>query len=406
MMPMKLQVQKLWKQRFEKYAKESMGYWMYAARSNFIGFLLFLVIISSYYYAKTLQMLPTDYPYLWIVLLVLTPLLVLSPIRTLVREPDRMFLLRAEQKMGPYFRSAYRYSFFMQSFFTLVAWIILLPLYRHCEGTEAQPFLLLLAFLLFIKAANLLASWQESRFVRSRTRGITHLFRWACTLVIIWLQFEKGVQWAGAAILLAILLWFLITRRISVYQIGWDYLIDKEKVLQARLYAFFNGFVDVPQLPTRIRRRGWIAGITRWLPFKQSNTYLYLYMKTMVRTELFSIVQRITLVGFIAIVSISSDAARAVVFVAAVLITAVQLSSLGQAHRYTFWLSTYPIHNSHRADAVAWNIGGMLLIQHVLLTIALLIRTPMIYAIVPLISLGICTFICAVVFRRKLQDVT
>jgi hypothetical protein len=44
----------LWKQRFQHYWKESIGYWQYAARSNFIGFLLFLVIVSSYYYAKNI----------------------------------------------------------------------------------------------------------------------------------------------------------------------------------------------------------------------------------------------------------------------------------------------------------------------------------------------------------------
>ena len=56
-----------------------MGYWQYAARSNFIGFMLFLVIVSSYYYAKILQRLPTDYPYLWIVLLLLVPLSIFKP---------------------------------------------------------------------------------------------------------------------------------------------------------------------------------------------------------------------------------------------------------------------------------------------------------------------------------------
>ena len=79
---MDINTRTLWQQRFEHYMKESIGYWQYAARSNFIGLMLFLVIISSYYYAKILQRLPTDYPYIWIVLLLLVPLLSSSPIRT------------------------------------------------------------------------------------------------------------------------------------------------------------------------------------------------------------------------------------------------------------------------------------------------------------------------------------
>ncbi|MNI18674.1 Bacterial ABC transporter protein EcsB [compost metagenome] len=404
MKPMELQVQKLWKQRFERYAKEAIGYWQYAARSNFIGFLLFLVIFSSYYYAKTLQQLPTDYPYLWIVLLVLVPLLVNSPIRTLVRDPDRMFLLRAELQMGTYFRSAYTYSLTIQSFYILIAFCIVVPLYRHCEGEQAQPFLLLLLVLLIIKAINLQASWQESRLVNGRARGWLVVFRWCWTLVIAWLLFDKNVLWASSSLILASLLWLLLTRGLAAYPIGWDYLIAKEKTQQARLYAFFNGFVDVPHMPTQIRRRNWISSITRWLPFKQNNTYLYLYMKTMIRTELFGIVQRITVIGILAIVSMGSDATSAVIFLVVVLITTIQLSALGQAHQYTFWLSTYPLDTHRKASALVWNIWGALMAQTCLLAIALLIKAPIGYILIPLLSIGLCSFICGIILRRKFQS--
>lgn len=406
MKPMELDVRKLWKQRFDRYAKESLSYWQYAARSNFLGFLLFLVIVSSYYYAKALQRLPTDYPYLWIVLLVLVPRLVISPVRTLIRKPDRMFLLRAERQMGAYFTKAYLYNLTMQGFHLFLAWVILLPLYRHCAGSSAQPFLLLFLFLLMIKAANLQASMRESRFVLGQARIWTNVLRWIWTLVVVWLLFDKNILWASAAALVAALVWSAVTRVLSTYAVNWDYIIEREHLQQARLYAFFNGFVDVPQLPARIRRRGWIAGMSRWLSFEQKNTYLYLFMKTMLRTEVFGIVQRITIIGFIAVLSMSSDAASAAIFLVAVLISTVQLSSLGQAHRYTFWLDTYPLNPNMKASAIALNIWGVLAAQAFLLGIALLIKAPVVYLIVPLLSLALSSLICGVILRRKFQEPT
>jgi ABC-2 type transport system permease protein len=404
MTAMELNVQSLWKQRFDRHAKETIGYWQYAVRSNFIGFLLFLVIVSSYYYSKTLQQLPTTYPYIWIFVMVLVPLLVLSPIRTLLREPDRMFLLRVELQMGAYFRGGFVYSFFMQSFFNFLALAALWPLYRHCEGMQAQPFLLIAGFLLIIKTANLLVTWQESQFVQQQGRISSRLFRYIVTFAAIYLLFLHSPLMAGTFLLVCICVWLAVFGKSSRYQVNWEYLIEKEKHQQGRLYAFFNWFIDVPHLPARIRSRSWISGITDMYPFRQSSTYMYLYTKTMLRTELFGIVERITFIGALAIFVLSSDTARSVVFFVVVLITTVQLSSLGQAHRYTFWLDMYPLERSRKAASLARIVWATLATQTCLLAIPFLIRAALVYSIVPVLSLALCTFICGVILRGKFAE--
>lgn len=397
------EVQALWRQRFERYAKEAIGYWQYAARSNFIGFLLFLVIVSSYYYAKSLQQIPTNYPYVWIVLLILAPLLTISPIRTLLKEADRMFLLRIELQMGVYFRQAFFYSFMMQSFYAFVALSVLWPLYLRCAGPQAQSYLLMLIFLLLVKGANLLASWHENRFVDIRIRAAAVSFRWIATTTAIWLQFSYGVLWAGGSILAFILVWLAAARMISTYRVRWDTLIEKEKQQQARLYAFFNWFVDVPQLPTRVRGRGWIAGVTNLYPFSQPYTYFYLMTKTLLRSELFGMFLKVTFIGITVVFAVSSDIARTAAFLVTTLITTVQLSSLGHAHQYSTWLWTYPLMQERKGSAVLWNIGSALLAQNILLSIPYFLRAESAYWIVPFLDLGLISFICGVILRRKLR---
>ncbi|MEW9702440.1 ABC transporter permease [Paenibacillus sp. SI8] len=403
MTSMQVNTQNLWRQRFERYMKETMGYWQYAARSNFLGFMLFLVIISSYYYAKILQQLPTDYPYIWIALLLLVPPLASGSVRTLLRHADRMFLLRIEHRMGLYFRSAFMYSLAMQAFWTLLAWVVLWPLYHHCVGRQAQPVFLMLGYLLIVKIANLLGSWQEGRFTNHRMRAVSAGYRWLSTIAVIYLQYAHNLLWASGITLVLILIWLAAARFTAKYVIGWDYLIAKEKQQQARLYAFFNWFTDVPQLGTRITRRSWISGITQWIPFKQDATYLYVYSKTLLRTEIFSIVLRITTIGVVAILVSSSDVAKGVIFFVVILISLVQLTSLERAHRYTFWLEMYPLNRSMKAGSIAFIIWGVLLGQTCVLTIPLLIRAPLLYALVPLASIALISLLCGVVLRRKFR---
>ncbi|MEC0228877.1 ABC transporter permease [Paenibacillus alba] len=403
MSTMTIDTRTLWQQRFQHYMKESMGYWQYAARSNFLGLVLFLVILSSYYYAKILQRLPTDYPYLWFVLLLLVPSIASSPIRTLVRSADRMFLLRIEHQMGTYFRGGYMYSLALQAFRTFLAWVVLWPLYHHCLGTNSQHFLWMLFLLLLMKIANLSASWQESRFAHERARLLSTSYRWIATIALIVIQFHYNVLWASAAAILLILIWLAATHFVSKYVIAWDYLIAKEKQQQARLYAFFNWFVDVPGLPTRITRRRWISGLTRFIPFRQDATYLYIYMKTLLRTELFSIVLRLTLIGTVAIAVSSSETARCFILLACLLISLIQLTSLERAHRYTFWLDMYPLDRDTKAGSLAFIIWLVLLIELCILSIPLLIRSSLIYSLVPLSALLLLTFICGIMLRRRFQ---
>jgi len=403
MNPSQFDTTTLWQQRFQRYIKESMGYWQYAARSNFLGFLLFLVIISSYYYANVLQRLPTNYPYIWIALLLLVPPLAASSIRTLLRQADRMFLLRIEHDMSAYFRKALTYSFTLQICWTLIAGIVLWPLYHHCTGDAAPPVWLMIALLLLVKVANLLGSWQESRFVDERWRRGSVIFRWLGTISAVYLQFQVNLLWASGTVLLLILIWLAMSRAIDRFLIGWDYLIQKEKQQQARLYAFFNWFTDVPQLGTRITRRSWISGVTTWIPFKQDATYLYLYTATLLRTELFAIVMRVTLIGGIAILVSSSDPVRAVIFGVTLLITIFQMSGLARAHRYTFWLEMYPLNVNAKPSALAFIIWYVLLAQTCVLAIPLLIRSSPIYVLVPIAGLAFVSFISRIVLKRKFQ---
>ncbi|WP_068777595.1 ABC transporter permease [Paenibacillus sp. FJAT-26967] len=397
-------VRQLWKRRFDQYRKEASGYWAYVARSQFFGFLFLLFIVSSYYYAKTLDQLPTTFPYLWIVLVLLTPALSAGSVRTLLKNADRVFLLPLEPVMSAFFRPSFRYSLIIQSLRGIVLTLVIWPLYKHCTGENAQPLLLMLLFILLIKTANLLGSWQEGRFSSPGWRLLSQGYRWLLTGVALYVLFGKGPFMGGIVLLAALLLWTLIYKLLparQVHGVAWDFLIDNEKRQQHRLYLFFSGFADVPQLPVRVKQRRVLAGITRLYRFKRSSLYLYLFTKTFVRSELLGIVVRITLIAALVIIAVQSVVAAALVSAAAMFITLMQLTSLEQSHRYTFWLQTYPVNERMKIGAVLRIVAAAFTVQGVILSLLMLLSGAGVYSAAPLAALALGLLLCATVMKRK-----
>ncbi|MGW9128179.1 ABC transporter permease [Paenibacillus chitinolyticus] len=397
-------VRQLWKRRFDHYRQETSRYWAYVARSQFFGFLFLIFIVSSYYYAKILQQLPTSFPYIWIVLLVLVPALAAGSVRTLLKNADRVFLLPLEPVMNVFFRSAFRYSLGIQAARSIILMLIAWPLYKHCTGTEGQPLWLMAIFVLLIKTANLLGSWQEGRFSSPGWHLISVGYRWVLSAAVVFALFGTGPLPGGFVLLAGLVVWAV------VYKLGpgqramgvaWDYLIDNDRKQQYRLYLFFSGFADVPQLPVRVKQRRWLAGITDRYSFRSSSLYLYLFTKTFVRSELLGIVVRITLVAGLAAAAVQSAPVAAAVCLVAMFISLVQLTSLEQSHRYTFWLQTYPVDPRRKVAAVVRIISGAFALQGIVLTLLMVLSGTGVYAAAPLAGLALGLVLCATVMKRK-----
>jgi ABC-2 type transport system permease protein len=360
-------IENLWGSRMRRFWREALQYWSYVGRSGFSLFLFILFIVGMYAYITTLKTLPTTYPYAWITTPVLLLALAPSPIRTFVKGPDTVFLLPAENQMKRYFRNAAIYSYILQAFITVVACLAVWPLYVHCESEQQGAFLLFIAALLIAKAAQITSAWHEGRMMYPHQRFRVQALRWILTAVFVFILFVQGPLLAFILLLLASSLMMLLHKRFDKHTIAWDYLIRAERKHLAAHYLFFSWFVDVPQMPVQMKHRMILTKITRYLRFTQSNTFLYLYTKTLLRGELFGILFRISILGMVLLAIITTDAARIVVYAIAIIISGVQISTLEQQHRYTFWLQLYPLKSVWRSSALAQIVFCILALESILL---------------------------------------
>ncbi|KIL39414.1 hypothetical protein SD70_20385 [Gordoniibacillus kamchatkensis] len=394
--------QTLWRHRFTSFAREALGYWRDVGRSGFALVATALLIGGAYEYGALLKRLPSTFPYIWIAVLLLAPALALGGVRTLVRPADRVFLLPLEGRLGVYFRQAFLYSWIVQAAKTAAALTALWPLYAKFGGGGApHPFPWMLGTALALKGLQLWADWQESRLVNGRWRSLLRVLRFAATaaFVPIWLE----ASWLAACLAVAaasILLAFLLYNS-RMFSLGWDMLLAREAAQQRRLYRWFRWFTDVPQLPEPVRKRGWLAALSRRLAVKREHTHLFLYEKTLLRTELFGMYARFTIVGLLLVVFISEAWLKAAFLIGLPLLGLVQLSALAEAHRYTFWLELYPVPRRWQSSAVLTLVAPLAIAQTALLSAAYALTAspgPLVAA-APLLSLA--AVLAALRFRLR-----
>lgn len=398
-------IEKLWFSRMAAFMKEALQYGSYVARSGFTAFLFGIFILSIYFYNKILETLPVSFPYPWITTPVILLALAISPIRTFIKQPDAVFLIPAEKQMNGYFRKAWVYSWIIQAMIVMMACIAIWPLYQHCLGDRKESLLILLLFLLLNKTLHLLSGWQEGRLVYNRRRRQIKALRWSLSLFIVYILFVHGVLLASALLLLSTLIIFYSLNRASRHTLHWDYLIKAEMRHLANHYLFYSWFIDVPQRAALPKPRVlWSQG-TRFFAFLPANTFLYLYTKTYLRSELFGILQRTTLLALIIIVSTPNVTAKIIIYGIVIFISSVQISALEQQHRYSFWLLLYPLQAEWRVSGLTKIVFSTIALQSSFLTIVLLcVHVPLLLAAFCFsLSCLLCALYSFVIYPRKLR---
>lgn len=392
---------RLWKERLSAHLKTVSRYTVYAGQSGFFLFLLAVFIASSYLYGKALARIPETFPHALVIACWLLPFLAVSPIRTLLREADLVFLLPMEAKMGTYFRRAMLYSFVTQAFAIVFAVSSSMPIYRHGFGGGAVSFFILLLFAMVIKFANLLGAWTESTFVRAGHRILFRSMRWLVTGFIAYVLYRYGSLAASLLVLAAFAIMSVWARSSRKVPVNWPYLRTKEAGHNTTLLLFFNWFVDVQELPNRVKSRKTLSGLAKLVPFRKENAFRYLYALTLLRSELFGITMRLTLVALAILLVVGSPLLFAAVYALFQTITNVQLSALGRFHRHSVWPALYPIPASLRPVSAARIAFTAQLVQVVLL--ALPMFRPSVFSpwllVLPLFGLAL-----AYAFRARRKE--
>src|SRR5690625_4012272 len=118
-----------YKKRLSEHLKETSRYLKYVFNEHIAIVMLFLISALAFYYQQWLAQLPENFPSTLVIGVAFGLVISYSPVRTLLKEPDLVFLIVAEDRMKPYFRNSIIYSFVIQLYIVFIVVAALGPLY-------------------------------------------------------------------------------------------------------------------------------------------------------------------------------------------------------------------------------------------------------------------------------------
>ncbi|MFD1335641.1 ABC transporter permease [Oceanobacillus iheyensis] len=365
-----------YKKRLSSHIKNLSRYLRYIFNGHIAFAMFFFISATAYYYQQWLANLPANFPTAIIIGIVFGLIVSYSPIRTLLQEPDLVFLIPAEKQMKDYFRNSLIYSFVIQLYLVLLFAAALAPLYfATIPEREGSMYFTTLAMLLLWKVANLLANWWMLRVREPSIRRIDLLTRTILNVVIFYFMIVGNMLMTVITVSLFIVVliydfWY------SSKQAGilWDVLIEKDNNRMQSFYRIANMFAEVPHLKNRVKRRSWLVTlIVKGIPFSKEATYAYLYRISYVRSgDYVGMYIRLVIIGGIFIWIMPNSWMKILFGLLFLYLSTFQMMSLYQHHRTNIWLDIYPVSEPLKRDAVLSIIRQLGVIQSVLFSLLFL----------------------------------
>lgn len=341
------------KNRFSEHLKETSRYLRYMFTGHLMIAMLFFISAIAVYYQQWLANLPDNFPTAWVVGIAFGLVASYSPVRTLLKEPDLVFIIAAESKMSAYFRNALLYSFVIQLYLVLLVAAAFGPLYS-ATNPDSQGYLLTVLVLLIFKVWNLLANWWMLKIRASGVRQIDLVTRTLLSIVVFYFLIHGDVALTAITTGLYIVV-FLYDYSISRKRAGiaWDLLIEKDRNRMQAFYRIANMFTDVPHLKSKVKRRGWLTSIVSNVPFQNKQTFNYLYRITFVRGgDYLSMYIRLIILGGVFIYFVPQTWMKILFALLFLYMSSFQMMTLYHHHRTNMWLDLYPVEHKWRKQAV------------------------------------------------------
>lgn len=363
------------KKRLSSHFKELSRYTRYIFNGHIAFAMFFFVSAMAYYYQHWLKDLPENFPVAIIAGVIFGLLVSYSPVRTLLQEPDLVFLIPAETKMGSYFRNAIIYSFVIQLYLLLLAGGVLGPLYFAAfPDRSGNVYLLTLAVVVVFKLLNLFTNWWMLKIREPGIRQVDMLARTLLNMALFYFLIKGEMLLASITMILFIFV-FLYDLTISRKQAGvlWDLLLEKDQNRMHTFYRIANMFADVPHLKNRVKGRHWLVSMVSRVPFAKKHTFDYLYRITFIRSgDYLGMYFRLIIIGGLFIFFVPNLWMKAIFALLFIYMSSFQMITLYHHHRTVMWLDLYPVPLKIRQKSLVKLLFQLTLLQTIIFTILLL----------------------------------
>ncbi|MFS0782966.1 ABC transporter permease [Bacillus sp. 1P06AnD] len=361
----------LWKERFGIFVQELQKYLQYI----FNGHLVFVLIIGlgglAYYYSEWVKTLDSSFPAAIILAVIIGLPMTGSSIYTLLKEPDMFFLLPVETKLKSYFKKSIHLSFIVQAYILLMFLAAAMPLYTAVEGGRFSDFFYMFILLAIMKYVNLRTRWSVLKYQERSVHLLDTLVRYCVNGALLYVVFSKGsMLYIVIVLAIQLALWLYFEQSSRGKRLRWEHLITLESKRMMAFYRFANLFTDVPKLKQKPARRKWLDPLLKLVSYKQKNAYLYLYLRTFVRSsDYLGLVFRLTVIGILILLSLRTLLPQMITAGLFVYLTGFQLMAIRKQHESLIWYDLYPIAEKVRDDSIQRLLNLVLCCQTIIFAI-------------------------------------
>ncbi|KKI52525.1 MAG: ABC transporter permease [Staphylococcus equorum] len=337
----------LFNTRKQEISKEKQYYNKFIFNGHFSVFLVIMFGAFLVGYGDWLQSIPHDFNYALIASIVVA-LTSMFPIRTLLKDADRLFLLPFEKHMSEYMKHSLIYSYFSRIGFQVLILIVLFPLFFVINNQTFGFYILFAVLALIFPLLGLLLKWQWYKY---RLEG------WSL-YVLLFIIFTSGYYLALepkqlssiTSVFVLVGITMLIRYQNKTHLYPWEKMIKSEHQHHMNYYKFVNMFTDVKHLKETAVRRSYLDPLLitpKRKKFNSNYMYLYLFIRSFVRgKDAFNIILRLVMLALVLMFWLEQPIIMLIIGSLFMYIILLQMAQFYTQQAYGLWPQVWPVTES------------------------------------------------------------
>ncbi|MCG7338365.1 ABC transporter permease [Staphylococcus sp. ACRSN] len=364
-------------QRKREITKEKQYYNKFIFNGHFSVFLVILLGAFIMGYAGWLQQIPKGINYALIASIVMA-IISIFPIRTLLKDADRLFLLPFEKHMTEYMKQSLRYSYFSRIILQILMIIVLFPLFYVLNNQKIGYYILFTILAILLPMLGLILKWLWYKYKLESWSLYLLLFIIFSSSYYVALGAKHFSSITSVFILVGLI---ILLRSISDKQLfPWEKLIQLEKQHHMNYYKFVNMFTDVKHLKETAVRRSYLDPVLRTPKKKKFNAhymYLYLFVRSFARgKDAFHIILRLVVIAAILIVWLQQPIVTLIIGSLFMYIILLQMAQFYTQQAYGLWPQVWPVSDSKVIKGYEQFLHRLMFIVGIVLLVIYLIVNP------------------------------
>lgn len=332
----------LFRERLNSERKKRNYYNKFIFNGHFSVFLVILLGAFILGYGQWLKHVPDGINYaLWVsIALSITSIF---PLRTLLEDADRLFLLPFEQQMKAYMRDSIIFSYLSRLPLQILMLIVFYPLLHTVYPERMPAFIVTVVLAIGLPLFGLFLKWEWYRY---------RLEHWSIQLVLFifnlggyYVMLDAFSFSAVIAVVGIIVLCVLLNRLNAKQLFPWEFMIKQAHQHRINYYKFVNMFTDVKGMQEQAVRRRYLDFMLKTpKPFDATQLYPFLFKRNFLRgKDALNMTIRLIVIIAVIMVWLNHPWVNAVIGSLAMYIIVLQMSQFYTQEAYSLWPQVWPV---------------------------------------------------------------